>query len=212
MSEDTKCKLLFIGDSITDCGRSYPVGCNGGLGTGYVNLINNLIPKRECGNKKFEILNTGISGNRITDLEKRWNQDVLEHKPDWVCIKIGVNDVWRQFDKPHLTDQVSPEIFEETYRKLINQTIKNVQRIILIGPFYIEPDLTNPMRKQLDLYGNIVKKLSKEYKLDYVDTQNAFDNYLKSKSLDTVTEDRVHPNQTGHMIIAEEVLKQMECL
>lgn len=36
-------KLLFIGDSITDCGRDRPVGEGWGLGNGYVSLLHALL-------------------------------------------------------------------------------------------------------------------------------------------------------------------------
>ena len=50
--------LLFIGDSITDCGRSRPVGERDGLGDGYVNLANSLLATchpETC----IRVLNTG---------------------------------------------------------------------------------------------------------------------------------------------------------
>ena len=197
-------KILFIGDSITDCGRTYPVG-HENLGDGYVSLVNSIL-SAEYPNINFKILNTGISGNRITDLEKRWKQDVLSHSPDWLCIKIGINDVWRQFDMMSSDDQVSIDYYEKTYRKLIDRTITEVEKIILISPYYIEFNKSDPMRAMMDSYRKIVLKLANEYKLTYVDTQNAFDSYLAFKSYDTLADDKVHPNQTGHMIIAKAFL------
>jgi lysophospholipase L1-like esterase len=201
--------ILFIGDSITDCGRSYPVGYNEDLGNGYVSLINSTL----CAsypNLNFEILNAGISGNRITDLDERWERDVDAHNPDWLCIKIGINDVWRHFDMMLSDDQVSIQLYEKLYRKLIEITLDKVEKIILISPYYIEPDKNDPMRRMMDDYRQVVERLSKEYKLPYVNTQNAFDRYLAFKSYETLAEDKVHPNQTGHMIIAKEFLKAIE--
>ena len=202
-------KILFIGDSITDCGRSYPVGYGELLGDGYVSLINSMLSATHP-NLTFEILNAGISGNRITDLEERWNRDVLAHSPNWLCIKIGINDVWRHFDMLLSDDQVSIGVYEKTYRKLIETTIERIEKIILISPYYIEADKNNSMRKMMDKYGDVVKKLSVEYKLTYIDTQKAFDRYLVFKSYKTLAEDKVHPNQIGHMIIAKEFLKVIE--
>jgi lysophospholipase L1-like esterase len=202
-------KILFIGDSITDCGRSYPIGYGESLGNGYVSLINSML----CAsypNLNFEILNTGISGNRITDLDERWDRDVTAHNPNWLCIKIGINDVWRHFDMMLSDDQVSVSLYEQTYRKLIETTIDKVEKIIIISPYYIEPDKNDSMRKMMDDYRKAAKKLAAEYKLTYIDTQNAFDRYLAFKSYDTLAEDKVHPNQIGHMIIAKEFLRIIE--
>ncbi|MCK5155137.1 MAG: hypothetical protein KAQ69_01815 [Spirochaetales bacterium] len=80
---------------------------------------------------------------------------------------------------------------------------------ILISPYYIEPDLHNLMRKTMDSFRNIVQKLADEYRLTYVDTQKAFDCYLEFKAPDTLSADKIHPNQIGHMIIAKEILKQL---
>ena len=40
----------------------------------------------------------------------------------------------------------------------------------------------------------------------FVDVQRAFDRYLRHGSARSLREDRVHPNATGHMIIATELL------
>ena len=92
-------RLVMIGDSITDCNRAYdamPAGW-GSFGDGYVNLVNacltGLAPEQ-----KVMVINKGISGNTILDLQSRWDEDVLALKPDWVSIMIGVNDAWRHFD------------------------------------------------------------------------------------------------------------------
>jgi lysophospholipase L1-like esterase len=94
-------KLVMIGDSVTDCGRARPVGEGlfGAIGTGYVGYIDALLSARypELG---VRVVNVGSSGNTILDLQARWQSDVLDLKPDWLSIMIGINDVWRQFDLP----------------------------------------------------------------------------------------------------------------
>ena len=81
--------ILFIGDSITDCGRR---GDAAPLGNGYVRFFSELVmayyPERD-----IRYINTGIGGNRITNLKARWEEDALAHKPDWLSVKIGINDL-----------------------------------------------------------------------------------------------------------------------
>ena len=199
--------LLFTGDSITDCGRTYPLGAGSGLGDGYVALVESLLAA-QYPQTPVRILNTGISGNRVTDLQERWQCDILEHQPDWLAIMIGINDVWRQFDTPDDPAPVTPQIFEATYRALL-QRIPPTTQTLLATPFLIEADPTDPMRQQMAHYGRIVKSLAGEFDLPCIDTQAAFNAYLQHRPAQSLAEDRVHPNQTGHTILAKAFLDSL---
>ena len=72
--------FLFIGDSITDCGRRGP---NAPLGDGYVKFFHDLLLIREP-DKSVRIINTGIGGNTVEDLRSRWVDDALSYNPDWL--------------------------------------------------------------------------------------------------------------------------------
>ena len=196
--------ILFTGDSITDCGRAYPVGIGEGLGNGYVCLVDSLLAVNYP-ETRITVKNTGISGNRVTDLDGRWQSDVLDIAPDWLSIMIGINDVWRQFDVPDMA-QVQIDLYEKIYRKLLNQTRGSLKGLVLMTPYIIEPDLSDPMRAQMDLYSAVVKQLAVEFDAVFVDTQAAFDRYLLRRSSKSLCDDRVHPNLTGHMIIAKEFM------
>mgnify|MGYP006081575117 CR=1 FL=1 len=200
--------LLMIGDSITDVGRDRPVGEKQGIGSGYVRDVWAQLGANhpDC---KISVLNTGISGNRVTDLEARWQEDVLDHSPDWVSVMIGINDVWRHFDSP-MIDQVDIEMYELKLDGLIQKTLPAVKGMILMTPYFLETNLSDPMRKQMDMYGAVVKKLSKKHNTVFVDTQAAFDAYLDFQPTQTLCGDRVHPNEVGHMILANVFLKAIE--
>ena len=198
--------LLFVGDSITDCGRGHPVGEGENLGDGYVSIINENLTNNYPENK-IQIINTGVGGDRVVDLEARWQTDVLDLKPDYLSIKIGINDVWRQFDSVYVIDQISKNVFEKVYEKLIRKTLPTVKGLILVSPYYIESDKNEPMRKMMDEYLLIVKMLAEKYNLPFVNTQEGFDEYLKVNTYGTLTLDKVHPNRKGHDIIADCFLK-----
>lgn len=99
-------KVLVIGDSISDFDRARPVGEGlfNAWGTSYVADVGALLTSvyPELG---LRIVNMGISGNTVRDLKARWDSDVVALNPDWVCVLIGINDVWRQFDSPNMTEQ-----------------------------------------------------------------------------------------------------------
>lgn len=202
-------RIVFMGDSVTDFGRKRPFGegLHEGSGTGYVRLLDSFF-NAFYPELNLRITNMGISGNNILNLEQRWQSDALDLNPDWVVVCIGINDVWRQFDSPYIAEEnITPEIYEETYRKLIEKTKDKVKGIILMTPYYMEPLKEDKMRKRMDVYTEIVKKLAKEYGLMCVDLQSVFDKYLEVRHSSYITWDRVHPNQTGALLIADEFMK-----
>ena len=81
--------LLFIGDSITECARKER---DVPLGVGYVRMVSDLLTIREPA-KRIRVINRGIGGHTVEDLRSRWCDHVLAHRPDWLVVKIGINDI-----------------------------------------------------------------------------------------------------------------------
>ena len=204
--------LLMIGDSITDCGRVRPVAesVGGDLGNGYVALIHAIF-SATCPQLHIRIRNTGISGNTVRDLAARWQSDVLDLKPDWVSIMIGINDVWRQFDAPLQTEwHVSVDEYASTLEQLVCTTRPQLKGLVLMTPYFIEPNRADPMRAMMDRYGEVVRRLAGQYQAILVDTQAAFECVLTEVHPMALASDRVHPNLAGHMILARAFLKALE--
>jgi len=207
-------KIVFIGDSITDAGRDEsgeltPWNNLAGLGHGYVNLLNAqiLATKPES---RLRVINKGISGNTVLDLQNRWATDVLNLEPDYLSVMIGINDVWRQCDTPLKSDtHVNIEIYEKVYDELLASVRKNLKGLILAGPYVINNNPQDPMRLKIDQYNEVVKKLSVKYDATYIDTQSAFDEYLKHYHSSSLAWDSIHPNTIGHTIIANCFLKKL---
>ena len=149
----------------------------------------------------------GIGGNQCRDLEARWQTDVFDQNPDWVSVLIGINDVWRQFDSPEIKEQhVSPEDFRACYERLIQSTLPRVKGMILMTPYFMEPNTADPMRARMDEYGAIVKELAAKYHLTLVDLQAGWDKLFQHMHPMNIAWDRVHPNQIGCMYIAKQFL------
>lgn len=206
-------KLLMIGDSITDCGRAYPVAEGPGdvLGTGYVSLVNACLTAAQPG-AGIRVVNMGVNGNTVRDLAARWDSDVIELKPDWLSIMIGINDVWRQFDGwPEWESPVDLEEYSQTLDKLIRKTKPLLKGLVLMTPYLIEPNRSDPMRARMDEYGAVVRDLAGCQGAVLVDTQAAFDEVLTELDPMMLAADRVHPNLSGHMILARAFLKAVEC-
>lgn len=202
--------LLFTGDSITDAGRGRPVGeglC--GVGTGYVRTVDNLL-NAFFPTLKLRIANTGNSGDTVRDLKKRWQTDVLDLKPDWLSLCIGVNDVWRQFDSPYLPHtQVTLKEYGETLDELVKEAAQQVKGLILMSPYFMEPNKQDSMRAMMDTYGAAMKKIADKYQVRFVDLQAVFDDYLQYHHSTYLNWDRVHPTGISSMLIARAFLKSV---
>ena len=202
-------KLLFIGDSVTDAGRQRPdgEGLFDALGKGYPALVDALLEAAYPA-LAVRVVNQGASGNTVRDLEARWNTDVLAHRPDWLCVCIGINDVWRQFDSPRRPETAVPLAeYRETLHRLCRDTRPALAGgLILMTPFYVESNRGDAMRSRMDEYGAAVRGVADETDALFVDTQAAFDAALLHRHSAALAWDRVHPNLAGHMILARAFL------
>ncbi len=77
-----KRKIVTVGDSITEAGK-YPGG--------HVWLLERYLSALYA-DRKIEIVNAGISGNKATDMQGRFQKDAIDQKPDLVMINVGVNE------------------------------------------------------------------------------------------------------------------------
>ncbi len=196
--------LEFIGDSITDCGRMDPVFAP--LGNGYVRHIHSLLQARYP-ELQLEIINKGVSGDRITSLRSRWESDVLDVRPDWLFIFIGVNDVWRFFEGSRDEAVNLPE-FKTVYRPLIiSARNNNIPQMRLISPYLGETDPSDSFKAKLTEYQDVIDRLGEEFNLPVIQLQPAFDRAMFSKPPAYWTVDRVHPTDVGHVLIALTILK-----
>lgn len=205
-------RVVFAGDSVTDMGSANPVGEGlfDNLGKSYVRVIENMLvawyPELN-----IRITNSGISGNTSRDLAARFDCDVVDLNPQWVSICIGINDVWRQFDTPAIPEwAVTIEEYEKNLEEMILKIKEKVKGIFLCTPYYIEPNVEDAMRKRMDEYGLVCKKLAKKYGCELIDFQSLYNDFCKYKHSSIIAWDRVHPNQMGATLMAKEFLKHCD--
>lgn len=207
---DNMDRIVFAGDSVTDMGSAQPVGEGlfDNLGKSYVRVIDNMLAAYYP-EVFLRVTNSGISGNTSRDLIARFDRDVVDLKPDWVSICIGINDVWRQFDSPALTDLcVLPDEYEKNVENMILKVKGKVKGIFVLSPYIIEPNTEDMMRKRMDEYVNICKGLADKHKCIFVNFQEMYSKYCKIRHSSYIAWDRIHPNQIGATLMAREFLKK----
>ncbi len=186
-------RILFQGDSITDGNRGRSADPNHILGHGYVFII---AAKYGAAfpDLKLDFVNRGVSGNTVLDLEKRWEKDTLDLKPDVLSILIGVNDSGRRIP---LTQ------YEEVYDKLITKAKAANPKIklVLCAPF-VKP--TGTVNEDIRKRQEIVARLAKQHGAALVQFQPVFDEAVKRAPADYWIWDNVHPTYRGHQLMADE--------
>ncbi|MBR3118294.1 MULTISPECIES: SGNH/GDSL hydrolase family protein [Oceanobacillus] len=199
-----KKRILFIGDSITESGLHED---KAKLGTGYVRIIHDYL--QAIYPNSFEVFNKGISGNRVIDLEERWDKDVLKCNPEILSISIGVNDVWRQLDNPGLK-QIYPEEFASIYNELLMQAREETNAtLVLMEPTLIEEELNSAGNEKLKIYVEIVRRLADKHRAILIPTHQDFIDYVMTNSGYPLTIDGVHMNSVGNMLMANSWIKSV---
>ena len=202
--------LLFVGDSITDCGRRDAFAP---LGDGYVRMVNDLITARYPAHR-LNVINVGTGGNTVRDLADRWTDDVIRRKPDWLSVKIGINDM-AQWVSQEPTHSVSPEQYVKLYDHILSRAKKETRaKIVLVDPFFISRDRDPASQRstwlrQLPKYIAVVHAMSRKHRTRLVKTHDAFQAQLKHYQPDRFCPEPVHPHATGHLVIAHAWLKTM---
>src|SRR5690606_14303871 len=104
----------------------------------------------------------------VRDLTNRWGDDVSRFKPDWLSIKIGINDLHRWLHKVE-GQSVTVEEFEVMYDGILQRAKKETKaQILLMDPFYLSVDKgadnwRGIVLKHLPAYIKVVHAMAKKY-------------------------------------------------
>ncbi|MBM3970141.1 MAG: SGNH/GDSL hydrolase family protein [Planctomycetes bacterium] len=198
-------RIVFLGDSITQ----------GGAGpNGYVTMIRQALDKKHA-DLKIEVIGAGISGNKVPDLQRRVDKDVIAKKPTIVVIYIGINDVWHGEKDP--ARGTMPDAFVAGLKEVIGKCRDAGATVVLCTPSVIGEKLdgANSLDAKLEQYSDLSRGLAKELKLPLCDLRKAFLEHLKAHNKDNaergiLTSDRVHLNLAGNQFVADTMLKTLD--
>lgn len=191
-------KILFQGDSITDCGRSRSDNTN--LGSGYPKYVAELLTETYP-DIDFEFFNRGIGGDQTKGLLARWQEDAVDIQPDIITILVGVNDTWHHI---HEKDWIPNDLFEANYRSLL-EDIKNKTnaKIIMLEQFVLDfPDM-RCFHNDIDEKIQVVRRLAREYAHTFIPLDGLLATACVCEEPSYWTLEGVHPTDEGHKLIAD---------
>lgn len=191
----------------------------------YASLLQRELPKQGM---RVKIINAGVGGHNTVNARARFERDVLAHKPTVVIIQFGINDaavdVWK--DPPHTEPRVSLATYAQNLQYFV-QTLKQLG----IRPILMTP---NPIRwtpKLKSMYGkppyeaqtadgfNVllkdyvasVRQLAKTQQVTLVDVYRQYEEFDRAdnQSMDDLLLDGMHPNDKGHRLVADQLLKEL---
>jgi lysophospholipase L1-like esterase len=201
-----KKKVIFFGDSITQA------GVNPG---GYIVKVSDLASAANVG-AQYEFIGAGIGGNKVYDLYLRMEEDVLSKNPQIVVIFVGVNDVWHKRTSGTGTDL---DKFEKFYSAIIKKLKDRNCKVALCTPAAIgeRTDFSNELDGDLNNYAKVIRNLAKSNNLPLIDLRKAFLDYnarenKENKESGILTTDRVHLNEKGNQLVADEMWKVIKSL
>lgn len=194
-------KIVFIGDSITDCERDR--SDENSLGNGYVKILADklhpIYPDMD-----IELVNKGISGNEVCDVLARVESDVIDLKPDAAVVMIGINNVIHQFKYGKLLDLKQ---FERDYTELLKKIKEAGIVLIVLEPFLMPAPDKLRMRPLFNKELEIIHRVAVDIADEFVAYDEMFNGLSESIRYTEYSVDGVHPTHRGSRLIADTAIK-----
>lgn len=198
--------VLFQGDSITDAGRQNRKKPNpneqASMGNGYASMAASalLTTRPEL---SLSIFNRGISGNKVHQLDARWQTDCLDHQPDILSILIGVNDIWHRLNGRY---DGTVQRYEDDYMSLLERTRKALPdvQLVVCEPFVLKCGAVNEKWfPEFDHYRAVARKVADKQLATFVPFQEMFNRALHYAPPQHWAGDGVHPSLHGASLMAD---------
>ncbi len=205
-------RVVFVGNSITHMGMFHH------------NIF--LYHVTRFPDKPLEMYNLGVSGDVTTGVLNRMQDDIMVYEPTQAVIMLGMNDVQRHlYGKENNSDEEilkqrkdAVDLYKKNLDSIINIFLSKEVKVILESPSIYDQTTDLPETNLFgvnDVLGEcavFIDSLSDKYKLptvDYYTIMKRINTQVqKTDPSATLTcEDRIHPEETGHLIMAYQFLK-----
>lgn len=166
------------------------------------------------------VINSGVPGShtgRLADNDvikvkhalERFDTDVLDHHPDLVIVDFGINDA--AIDPRKGSSRIPLPDYKRNMEYMVSRMQQKGISVLLMTPNARGGKQKDQLNKTLSQYADVVRDLSKTYKTGFVDNLQLFLDYpaKTGKSLDSLLLDGIHPNDTGHEMMAGLIVKEI---
>lgn len=166
---------------------------------------------------RVTVLNKGIGGDTSGGLLARFQQDVVQNKPDLVVILGGTNDLWWDLDINLILANIFAMACQAQHRDI-------APVVGLPLPLFMENIRNQNMMAPIAGWDRYINKLSelvnalavaaKESEIACLDFYHLFLDTNQKVRGDFFLEDGLHPNKQGHRLMAEkmsELLQNLFC-
>ena len=182
--------LVFIGDSITDCGRTYPTVSE--FGQGYAAKCISAL--REA-HPDWRFYNRGIAGQCIGQIYDRWQADCLDLQPSLVSFLAGVNDV--DYSYRHENHSFDQPLLARQLEEMFASVRAAGARLVVLEPYAFDGELyKNAYAPRLTWLRQTTRGLAARYA----------DLFLVPDLRPEDTLDGIHPTPDGHARLARQWL------
>lgn len=190
--------LLFLGDSITDCGHSFDPE---NLGNGYVRMIAENFSAQK---KDVKILNKGIDGFTVPAINRLWKQRCLNIRPDFITLLVGINDL-AVLQNTGINFNEGLKIFEENYRTLLEDIrLMTDCPLLLMEPYIFPyPAEFSSWEPGLRKICKIIEKLAASCHADFLPLWKSLNTAALEQEYSNITTDGIHLTKKGHQILAK---------
>lgn len=145
----------------------------------------------------INIINTSIGGENSESGAKRFETEVLNHRPDVLFIDYALND-----------QGIGLERAKNAWEKMIISAIKKGIKIILLSPSPDQRVNILEANNVLEQHRAQIKSLSEKYGIGFVDSYELFHQKLVSaEPISNYMSQVNHPNEKGHGLIANRIVK-----
>ncbi|MEI8086404.1 MAG: GDSL-type esterase/lipase family protein [Paludibacter sp.] len=143
------------------------------------------------------VIITSIGGENAEKGASRFESDVLNHKPDIIFIDYGLND-----------RNIGLERAYKAWDQMIKKSIEKGIKVILLTPSPDTRENLTDSQNNLNKHSEQIRKLAAENHIGLADTYKAF-SFLYSDKTELVKymAQINHPNEKGHELIANEIMK-----
>ena len=194
-------RIVFFGDSITDCDRDRSEETS--LGNGYVKVLADKL-RPIYPDMDIELYNKGVSGNEVCDLLARVQRDVIDLKPDAVVMMIGINNTLHRFK---YGKELNFKLFESDLVTLIKKLKDAGIVVIFLEPFLLPAPDKKRMRPVFDKELEIIHRVCVEMCDEFVAYDEMFNGLCVTMPYTDYSEDGVHPTFKGSNLIANVAIK-----